>query len=330
MVVSLLTLAVPPVAGWPNHIELLALARHARVALDRRALCVVHHHIDDVPWPEDEALLRFLTLMRLASATTSIEGEEEGMLVFARAALAARGIAWAGAYVEAMKSRVYFASGERIAARTHFEAAVDQLLSLDPDTVCPDAWLGLAEASLPFDVHFASDAVHNSQSSRAASHDEALTRSHRMVIRGRLAEAQGLRADAETHYRQAWDITRAQHDVRTGIVVAVHLGSLTADQAAWSYVREHASLCHPTWWPIRALAAEDMRRAFHLTPAQRDVLERIRAGASNRGIAAETGRSISRVRDIVAELFDLFEVQPRTRAVLVTIANHHDVVTERD
>jgi DNA-binding CsgD family transcriptional regulator len=328
LVVSLLTLSVPPVEGWPTHDELLALAQHARVTLDRRALCIVHHHIDDVPWSQDEALQLFLTLMRLAFATTSVEGEEEGVLVFARAALAASGNAWASGYVEAMKSRVYFASGERIAARTHFEAAVDHILSVDPDTICPDAWLGLAEASIPFDVDFAGDAVRKSESTRAASHDPAVTRSHRMVIRGRLAEALGQRADAETHYRMAWDVARADGDVRTGIVIGVQLGLLTRDGSAWSYVREHSRLCHPSWWPIRALAAEDMRRAFAMTPAQRDVLARIRRGASNRAIAAETGRSVSRVRDIVAELFDLFGVQPRTRAALVTTAHRYEPINE--
>jgi DNA-binding CsgD family transcriptional regulator len=324
LVVSLLTVSVPPVEGWPTHEELLVLAQRARLALDRRALCIVHHHIEDVAWSQDESLPLFLTLMRLAFATTSIEGEEEGMLVFARAALAAPGNAWARAYVEAMKSRVYFASGERIAARTHFEAAVDRVLSVDPDTICPDAWLGLAEASIPFDVDFAADAVRKSESTRAASHDAAVTRSHRMVIRGRLAEALGRGAEAETHYRTAWDVVRADGDVRTGVVVGVQLGSLTGDRAAWSYVREHASLCHPTWWPMRALAAEDVRRAFQMTPAQREVLARIRGGASNRAIAAETGRSVSRVRDIVAELFDLYGVQPRTRAALVSTANRYE------
>jgi DNA-binding CsgD family transcriptional regulator len=324
LVVSLLTLAVPPVAGWPTHPELLALAQRARLALDRRALCIVHHHIDDVPWSQDEALPLFFTLMRLAFATTSIEGEEEGMLMFQRAALAAQGNAWASAYVEAIKSRVYFASGERIAARTHFESAVDHVLSIDPETVCPDAWLGLAEASIPFDVDFASDAVRKSESTRAASHDEAVTSRHRIVIRGRLAETLGLRSDAETHYRMAWDDARAADDIRTGIVIGVQLGSLTGDPAAWAFVREHASLCHPTWWPLRALAAENERRAFRLTPAQSDVLARIRAGASNKGIAAETGRSISRVRDIVAELFDIFAVQPRTRAALVSTASRYE------
>ena len=329
MVVSLLTVAVPPVEGWPTHADLLALAQRARLALDRRALCIVHHHIDDVAWSPDEALPHFLTLMRLGFATTSIEGGEEGMLVFARAALAARGNAWVGAYVEAIRSRVYFASGEPIAARTHFESAVDHFLSADPDTVSPDAWLGLAEASIPFDVDFASDAVRKSESTRAATYDEASTRTHRMVIRGRLAEALGLRADAETYYRMALDLVRAEGDVRSGIVVSVHLGALTGDRAAWAYAREHASLCHPTWWPMRALAAENMRRAFPLTPAQRDVLGRVRAGGSNKGIAADTGRSISRVRDIVAELFDLFEVQPRTRAALITTANRYEPVAER-
>jgi DNA-binding CsgD family transcriptional regulator len=324
LVVSLLTLAAPPVDGWPTHAELFALAQRARVALDRRALCVVHHHIDDVPWSEDEALALFLALMRLAFATISIEGEEEGMLVFHRAALAARGIPWASAYVEALKSRVYFASGERIAARTHFESAVDHVLSVDPDTVCPEGWLALAEASLPFDMDFAADAIRKSENTQAASHDQAIVPAHRMVIRGRLAEALGLRADAEMHYRMAWDVTRAQDDVRTGIVVAVQIGSLTGDRAAWAYVREHANLCHPTWWPMRALAAEETRQAFPLTPAQRDVLARIRTGASNRGIAAETGRSVSRVRDIVAELFDIFAVQPRTRAALVSAANRYE------
>jgi DNA-binding CsgD family transcriptional regulator len=324
LVVSLLTVAFPPVAGWPTHSELLALAQRARVALDRRALCVVHHHIDEAPWSDDEALALFLTLMRLAFATISIEGEEEGMLVFHRAALVARGVAWASAYVEALKSRVYFASGERIAARTHFESAVDHVLSVDPDTVCPEAWLALAEASLPFDIDFAADAIRKSESTRAESHDEAIAPTHRMVIRGRLAEALGLREEAETHYRMAWDIARADGDLRTGIVIAVQLGSLTGDRGAWAYAREHANRFHRTWWPLRALAEENARQAFPLTAAQRDVLARIRTGASNKGIAADTGRSVSRVRDIVAELFDIFAVQPRTRAALVATANQYE------
>ena len=328
MPISLLTVRVPPVEGWPSHDDLLALAHRARVTLDRRALCIVHHHLDDVAWSHDEALPLFLTRMRLAFATTSIEGEEEGMLAFQQAALAASGLVWAGAYVEAIKSRVYFASGERIAARTHFESAVDHILSIDPDAVCPDAWLGLAEASIPFDVDFASDAVRKSESSRAASLDERMTRRHRMLVRGRIAEALGLKSDAETHYRMAWDIVRPDGDVRTGIVLGVHLGTLLGDRAAWAYVREHANLCHPSWWPIRALAAEDARRAFPMTPVQREVLARIRSGASNRGIAAETGRSVSRVRDIVAELFDLFEVEPRTRAALVSTAHRYEAEKE--
>jgi hypothetical protein len=35
------------------------------------------------------------------------------------------------------------------------------------------------------------------------------------------------------------------------------------------------------------------------------------------------------VRDIVAELFDLFGVQPRTRAALVATANRYNLVDER-
>lgn len=329
VVVSLLTVAVPPVEGWPSHLDLLALAQRARVALDRRALCIVHHHIDDVAWSPDESLQHFLTIMRLAFATTSIEGEEEGMLVFHRAALVARSTEWARAFVEAMKSRVYFSSGERIAARTHFESAVDHILGVDPQTVCPDAWLGLADASVPFDADFARDAVRKSEKTLIASHDEALTRTYRMLLRGRIAEALGEPADAEIHYRMAWDATRAGGELRSAIIVAVQLGLLTGDQAAWSYARDYAGLCHPTWWPMRALALENDRRAFQLTPAQRDVLARIRAGASNKGIAADSGRSISRVRDIVAELFDIFGVEPRTRAALVTTSNRHERVNER-
>jgi DNA-binding CsgD family transcriptional regulator len=329
LVVSLLTVTVSPIEGWPSHADLLALAQRARVALDRRALCVVHHHVDDVAWSHDEALPHFLTLMRLAFATTSIEGEEEGLLVFHRAALAARGNGWARAFVEAMKSRAYFSSGERIAARTHFESAVDHILTVDPETVCPDAWLGLADASLPFDADFASDAVRKSESTLAASDDEQLTRTYRMLLRGRTAEALGNPADAEIHYRMAWDVMRAAGDVRSAIIAAVQIGMLTGDRAAWSYARQHAELCHPTWWPMRALAAENERRAFPLTPAQREVLARIRAGASNKGIAAETGRSVSRVRDIVAELFDLFSVEPRTRAALVMTANRYRAIDEK-
>ena len=329
MVVSLLTVAVSPVKGWPTHVDLLALAQRARVALDRRALCIVHHHVDDVAWSQDEATPHFLTLMRLAFATTSIEGEEEGLLMFHRAALAARGNHWALAFVEAMKSRSYFSSGERIAARTHFESAVDHILSIDPDTVCPDAWLGVADASLPFDADFASDAVRKSESTLATSPDEQLTRTYRMLLRGRIAEALGHSADAEIHYRMAWDIMRAAGDLRSAIITAVQIGMLTGDRDAWSYAREHAQRCHPTWWPMRALAAENERRAFPLTPAQREVLARIRAGASNKGIAAETGRSVSRVRDIVAELFDLFGVEPRTRAALVMTANRYRAIDEK-
>jgi DNA-binding CsgD family transcriptional regulator len=319
-----LTLSAPRPAGWPSHPQLLALARRARVALDRRALCVVQHHIDDVPWPDDEALTLFLTLMQLAFATVSLEGEEEGMLVFDRAAVAARGIAWACAYVEAMKSRMYFAGGERIAARTHFEAAVDHILSVEPDMVCPEAWLAVADASIPFDLDFASDALRKSETTRAASYDEPMARTYRMAMRGRLAAARGAPEDAAMHHLMAWETMRAEGDVRNAVAIAVQLGQFNGNRAAWSYAREHASLCHPTWWPMRALAAENARNAHPLTPAQSDVLARIRAGASNKGIAAATGRSISRVRDIVAELFDIFAVQTRTRAALVAIADRYE------
>jgi|GEM_PF-3387414 len=329
LVISLLTVAVRPIEGWPTHADLLVLAQRARMSLDRRALYLVHNHVDDVAWSQEEALPYFLTLVRLAFAMTSIEGEEEGMLIFHRASLAARGNEWAQAHVEAMISRKYFTSGERIAARTHFESAVDHILGVDPDTVCADAWLGVADASIAFDPDFASDAVRKSESTRAASQDEPSMRTYRMLVRGRLAEALGEPTDAEIHYRMAWDIMRADGDLRGAIIVAVQLGMLTGDRAAWSYARDHAALCHPTWWPMRALAAENDRRAFPLSPAQSAVLARIRAGASNKGIAAETGRSISRVRDIVAELFDTFGVQPRTRAALVTTANRYERVNER-
>ena len=52
-------------------------------------------------WTEREATLHFFTLIRLAFATTSIEGAEAGMHVFGRAAQAAPKNGWALALVEA-------------------------------------------------------------------------------------------------------------------------------------------------------------------------------------------------------------------------------------
>ena len=325
-VISLLTLAQRPVDGWPTPADLFTLAREARMSLSRRALSLVRDHVDRVGWTEDQALIRFLTLIRLAFATTAVEGPEAGMLVFGRAAEVAPNNGWALALVEAVMSRGYYENGERIAARVRLNSAIRHLAGLDPSTVYPDAWLGVADAAIPFDPDLARDAIRYSETTQATSHDDATTRMFRMLERGRLAEALGARDDAAIHYRMAWQTARDHGDVRGGIAVAVRLAMLTGDPQAWSYVREHAHRCHPSWWPIRLLDARDRRNEPSVTPAQRQVLARICAGQSNKAIAVSTGRSVSRVRDIVAELFAVFGVQHRTRAALVAAANGHDLV----
>jgi len=324
--VSLLMFPKRTIEGWPTRADLFELAREARTSLCTRALHIVQEHVDHAGWTEDDAVVHFLTRIRLAFATTAIEGPEAGMLVFERAAEVAPDNGWALALVEAIMSRGYYENGERIAAGVRLSSAINHLAGLDPQTVCPDAWLSVAAAAAPFDPDYASDAIRYSETTRAVSHDEPTTRMFRMLERGRLADVLGARDDAEIHYRMAWQTARGNGDVRGGIAAAVRLARLTGDPHAWSYIRENADRCHPSWWPIRLLNARDERNEPSLTPAQRVVLMRICAGQSNKAIAGATGRSVSRVRDIVAELFEAFGVQNRTRAALVAAANGMDVV----
>ncbi|HWT04609.1 MAG TPA: hypothetical protein VN224_02535 [Xanthomonadales bacterium] len=324
--ISLLTVIRNPIEGWPTQADLFELAHEARTSLCTRALRIVQQYVDLAGWTEDQATLHFFTLIRLAFATTAVEGPEAGMLVFGRAAHIAPRNGWAPALVEAVMSRGYYENGERIAARVRLNSAIGLLAGLDPQTVYPDAWLSLADAAVPFDVALARDAIRYSETTRALSYDEPTTRMFGILERGRLAEALGARDDAEIHYRNAWQTARDNGDVRGAIAVAARLGALTDDAQAWSYVREHAHRCHPTWWPISLADARERRNEPRLTPAQREVFARICAGESNKAIAIATGRSVSRVRDIVAELFVVFGVERRTRAALVATANGHDRV----
>ena len=327
--ISLLTVTRHPIEGWPTQAELFELAREARRSLCERAFRIVKLYVDLAGWTEDQAALHFFTLVRLAFATTAMEGAEAGMLVFGRAAHVAPKNGWALALVEALLSRCHYENGERIAARVRLNSAIGLLSGLDANEVAPDAWLSLADAAVPFDTGLVRDAIRFSETTRAVSYDEPATRMFRMLERGRLAEALGDNSDAETQYRLAWQTTRENGDVRAAIAAAARLGALTDDAHAWSYVRMHAHRCHPSWWPIALADARERRKDLRLTPAQRDVLARVCAGESNRAIAEATNRSVSRIRDIVAELFAVFGVERRTRAALVAAANHHDFMRSR-
>ncbi len=320
--ISLLDLPGPLPVGWPTRADLFDLAHKARASFDRRALRIVQQHVDAADWTADEELL-FYTMMRLASATMALEGDEAGMLAFGRVARRFTNDVRAQALVEAVMSRAYYEAGERIAARERLETAIAHLRTVDPATVCAECWLGLADAAMPFDLDFARDAIRYSESCAIETPLEPHKPEFRTFVRGRLAEALGDADDAATHYQIAFASARATNDLRITIIIAVRLGTISGNSDAWAFVAEHAHRCDPSWWPIRLLDAHDAY-VPRVTHAQREVLARVCAGQSNRTIGLETGRSISRVRDIVAELFDIFGVQPRTRAALVAVANRYD------
>jgi len=93
-------------------------------------------------------------------------------------------------------------------------------------------------------------------------------------------------------------------------MAAISLWKLTGDQGYAQYASA-ATRALPARSMLRMNVARDIARSIRVTAVQREVIALICQGKSNPEIARLRKRSLHTVRNLVARLFELFEVQSR-------------------
>jgi len=202
----------------------------------------------------------------------------------------------------------------------HLESACETLAELDvasfsgDETVVPLviaeelASADSAEARAVFDKYCGLAAI---SPMRQLAHTSA-TETYRQFVEAMIYERCGDDREAIQRYRKVVRKFRESGFPRRAVMAALRLVNLTGDRSALSYADAATAHLSPSSWmrlQIEARKAPQVR----LTALQREVLALICEGKSNPDIARARNRSLHTVRNMVARLFEIFEVKSRER-----------------
>jgi DNA-binding CsgD family transcriptional regulator len=210
------------------------------------------------------------------------------------------------------------AVGEPVARHDHLEAARELFATLSLSALAGDEKVvPLVLAEEIADVR-PSESLHLLQQYLALSPpapmrlsvQSPLTDAYRFFVEGRANEHAGRRDEAIRSYRAAFDTYRKCEYTRRAVRAALSLWKLTRDQRYASYASA-ATKGLPARSLLRTSVAHQIAPAIRITAVQREVIALICQGKSNPEIARLRKRSLHTVRNLVARLFELFEVQSR-------------------
>jgi DNA-binding CsgD family transcriptional regulator len=200
----------------------------------------------------------------------------------------------------------------------HLEAACETLADLDVASFSGDevvvplviaeelASADSAEARAVFDRYCGLAAI---SPMRQLAHTSA-TETYRQFVEAMIYECCGDHREAVQRYRKVLRKFRDTGFTRRAVMAALRLVNLNGDRGALAYADAATKHLSPRSWmrlQIEARKAPQVR----LTVLQRELLMQICEGKSNPEIARARGRSLHTVRNMVARLFEIFEVRSR-------------------
>ena len=152
---------------------------------------------------------------------------------------------------------------------------------------------------------------------RALSH-LPVTVAYRYLVEGHIFEHSGQTDAAVKSYRSALSIFKRAGFRRRGTIVAMQLWKLTGSNDAYAYALESTSDLPSQSWLRREVEAAKSQ-AVRLTQVQHEVLALICQGKSNPEIARLRKRSLHTIRNLVARLFEIFEVSSREELAVQSV-----------
>ncbi|HTD35705.1 MAG TPA: LuxR C-terminal-related transcriptional regulator [Candidatus Elarobacter sp.] len=295
-----------------------ALAHLSLERLDRKAWAEVAERRAKIDWSANGlAQPRFFIAYCAAAYQLDVEGNP---LEAAREARHAEQIAPSDAYrVQALCKRasIYRRAGEPLAQRDHLEAAIELLRT------CGTALAG-DEAMVPYILAEELATIdHPETMPTLMRHKDRATMSpvlsakqslpadpYRSLVEARVLESLGDTRAALQRFRQAHAALSRCGYTRRAVFAALHIVRSTGDRRMRAFAARATSHLSPQSWLHRETHVASAQR-IRLTAVQREVLALICQGKSNPEIARLRKRSLHTVRNLVARLFELFEVQSR-------------------
>jgi DNA-binding CsgD family transcriptional regulator/tetratricopeptide (TPR) repeat protein len=296
-----------------------ALAHLAVERIDRRiwdAVCARRSVID---WSaKGLAEPHFFVAYSAATYRLDIEGDP---VEAAREARHAERIAPSDAFrVQARCKRAAIARqvGEHHAHRDHVDSAAELFGSLDMQALAGDEKLVaviLAEELARIRPAEAASLVDMYRSllpptPMRISAQSPLASAYRNLVDAMTRENSGDRTLAVRTYRAAFDAFREFGYTRRAATAALSLWRLTGERMYYSYLTAVVSELSPRSWLRREIESAKTL-PVRMTPAQREVLCLICEGKSNPEIARMRKRSLHTIRNVVARLFQIFDVTSR-------------------
>ena len=246
-----------------------------------------------------------------------IEGDALGAAREARAAEALAPSDALRVMARCKRASVARFSGEEIAYRDHAESALELFatlhlgeLSADERIVAPVLAEELASIDPPraaaiFASYRAADPLPPIYVSQSPANE-----GFRAFVEATVAEHRGDSNAAAERYRVAVELYTRIGYRRRAAAAALRIARLTADRKMLATSDRLTARVSPRSWMRREVSAL-ASRGEKLTHVQREVLVLICQGKSNPEIARLRDRSLHTVRNLVARLFEIFEVTSR-------------------
>jgi len=296
-----------------------ALAHLALERLDRRTWAYVADRRARID-PSSPALPEAHFFIAYCAAAFELEVQGDP-LEAAREARLAEDLAPTGAFrVQGRCRRAWVARtrGEPLAHRDHADSAAELFATIDTASLSGDEHvvpLVLAEELVAIRPARARELIHLFDGLPPMSPMRLLAQSsmleiYRALVDGLVFEANGDRERAVENYRRVFGVYRQRGYTRRAVMVAERLWALTRDRKAYAYMVDETKHLPPTSYLKRKVDAA-RHNAVRLTSVQCEVLALICQGKSNPEIARLRKRSLHTVRNLVARLFEVFEVSSR-------------------
>jgi DNA-binding CsgD family transcriptional regulator len=138
------------------------------------------------------------------------------------------------------------------------------------------------------------------------------------TVLGLLEERRGNRARAGEAYRHAFETIRSTGLMRGAAIVAYRLFSLTGEKQYADFVTEALRDASDKYW-VKARLAKSQSQA-RLTPRQRQAVQLVAKGMTDKEIGAALGIKYSRARNIVAAARETLDVHSRAELIIVAAA----------
>jgi DNA-binding CsgD family transcriptional regulator len=295
-----------------------ALAHLSLERLDGKAWAEVAERRAKIDWSANGlAQPRFFIAYCAAAYQLDVEGNP---LEAAREARHAEQIAPSDAYrVQALCKRasIYRRAGEPLAQRDHLEAAVELLRRCGTTLTGDEAMVPyiLAEELATIEHPETAPTLMRYQDRTTMSPVLSAKQSlpadpYRSLVEAKVLECLGDTRAALQRFRHAYAALSQCGYTRRAAIAALHIVRSTGDRRMRAFaVRATAHLSAKSW--LRRETHGATAQHVRLTAVQREVIALICQGKSNPEIARLRKRSLHTVRNLVARLFELFEVQSR-------------------